>query len=283
MKKYIPFAIFIICVCGVLIAESVKDVQVIDAETRNRLETIIGAGSGGGGSSLAITTTNSSSTVSNLTVVGTQFLSTTLTNYMKNSLVLGTNISSTAGYDFYIDKRRGNTTAANIIWESSSGGDVNFLLGSDVSDLNRLIQFYGGGSATYNWQIQNGLTSFIVTMDSASATFDMISGASRKTRVSASGLLVGPNGVALTNIVSATIAADAPSLPTLQNFQTNIAVTGSVAGKPVSIGCTTNNPGLVITGYCPSNGVIWVDFANATAGTIDQQPNTVQAIQFVTP
>jgi hypothetical protein len=37
---------------------------------------------------------------------------------------------------------------------------------------------------------------------------------------------------------------------------------------------------LFMYGYCPSNGVVWVDYINATGSAIDQQPHTLRAIQF---
>jgi hypothetical protein len=290
MKKYILFA-FALALVGLVRAETIQEIQTIDGETANRLQTILESNSGGGSASTnganqawsGTNTFNGPTSLTNTTINGVLTINNS-TNYIyKGALVLGTN-STTAlllNYDFMIDQRAGvakGYAQAGLYGKTSQGAYL--FVGGPTEANSVVIQCEGGNIG----QVFNNSSVGVLNVGTSKAGGSTVifngAVAAERFKATASGGAIGPNGVALTNVVSATIVADPPSLNTLTGFTTNFVCTGAIAGSPVIVSSDYITNGIMYSGYCLTNGSIWVDFRNVSAGTIDTASQTLRAIQF---
>jgi hypothetical protein len=225
-------------------------------------------------------TVNGSLTASNLTVLtlGT-FNSFAKSNYFTGPTTFLTN-APTAGYDFVVDKRWhpsgylymglfGNANGAYIDW-----GQIT---------SSKYVEMSYDGNAIMNQAVQSGILTYDVSFGSVNTHGEIkAAGSARRIYVAQPGVIIGPVGSFITNIVSATIVADPPSLGTLASFTTNWACTGARVGNcPISVGTDYRTNGIRYEGYCLTNGTIWCDIYNTTGGTIDAPSQTLRGIQTV--
>jgi len=262
-----------------IFAETIQDIQPIDAETRNRLEKVIASNSGSGQvftNSSNTYGTGSTNTFNGLTIMN-GILQTTSSNILMKPVTIGTNAVS-GSYALNVDTRANHVPSYSRFAVSGAGGLEIGIPSSAILSIDH----NGGAIFDFNFSSFNEVK---FSGNSAGTTIDTYAnGGALRIRSRQTGVGIGPNGASVSNIVSGTITFDAPSLAAGGTFQTNLAVTGSFAGaSPIIVGCNTNTLGIIHKGWCTNNGTIWFDIQNVTNGAIDQAEATYRVIQWVIP
>lgn len=280
MKKTALFICVLVTLISVkILTAGISDIEQVDGQQRQKI--IDAAGSGGGGLSTNQATISWSGTNNFLGPVNItgKLTASGITNFINTAnFVIGTNSAPADGWNMFVDFR--SRGAVTTLIEAQNGAAASQYFGhyyqgvyEQKSQSGTTLTTYGVGMTTFDDVFYSGGTRSIYANSVAAGNL--------RARASVSGFAIGPQGVAVTNMPSATMVADPPSLLTTTSFTTNITCTGAIAGNSPCIASSdyiTN--GITYFAYCLTNDTIMVDIRNVSAGTIDAPSQTIRVLQF---